>query len=133
VVAALAAGCASVSVTTTTTTSATPSRGQIHLASVGTPTECHARLSGHDATITFNSATLNVEPMCAQFVQKSAALGELWVADGPATAYGTPQTVCNLVSGSVNAAVIDTGTLTYGQSACTGMITAGWTEQAPTQ
>jgi len=111
-------------------TTATTTAGQMTLASSTSPSSCHVQPGGgHDAELVFSSDTLDVAPMCDDWVQKSAAQGEIWVENQPITSSGAElTTMCVLHSGSVTANVVDSGLQTYGQDACRGLLAAGWLE-----
>jgi hypothetical protein len=88
---------------------------------------------GHDAEVIFSSASLNIEPMCADWVSTKAGAGELWIENGPVSHFETVSQVCALSDngGAETAEVWDGGGAMYGQEACTGLLAAGWTEQQP--
>lgn len=107
------------------------------LPSSATPTSCVAYATGHAAEIQFVSASFNVSTACTTWVADGAKQGSLWTTTQPSDA-SLPddlQQVCELQSqsGDEYALVLDDGEQTIGQGACTGELSAGWTDWSPPQ
>lgn len=103
-----------------------------YMPASATATTCTAYLAGHDALLEYASNTFNVAHACQQWIRNNATQGSLWTEQTPAD--GIPfddAQVCALTNaqGDVTASVLDDGDQVHGQSACEGLLAAGWVDQ----
>jgi hypothetical protein len=137
----LLTGCGGSSAAPPSTTKAKPPPGAggttkaFTMPPSSTPTQCTVYLYGHVAQITFSSQRVDVTPACKAWVQNSARNGAYWVVvstPGEAPSRSDLTTRCTLTDqqGAVTAVVDDSTRATYGKSACSGLVSAGWSEQS---
>jgi hypothetical protein len=135
----LLAGCGSTKAVTVTSQSTVTQQAAASTAQTASnvavpasssPTSCETYLSGYDAELGFRSATLKVQPDCQSWIHNNASQGQLWTEQAPSEIPSDLSIVCQLSDpeGKVQAVVLDDGGQTYGQNACTGLISAGWIE-----
>lgn len=108
-----------------TTTPRPPAAGSVS-STVGAGA-CSLVLYGQSAEVTFSSADRPVQPLCAEWAQAQARLGELWQELPGPIGPGTTR-VCEVFSGSVVADVSDTPSAFFGQQACEQLLADGWRE-----
>jgi hypothetical protein len=132
----LLAGCgASGTSQTASGTPASSATSGFTMPASATPTQCTACLYGHAAQVTFSSQTLDVAPACKSWARTNGEQGQYWVLVASPASAPSPSdltTVCNLQNeqDNVNAVVDDDGSATYGQAACSGLVSAGWLESS---
>lgn len=103
----------------------------MHLAGASGGASCSVYLYGHPTVITFSSPTLQVRRECADWIRGAARSDELWTPTPQQSPNGAYTQVCALEDAQHNVRAMiaaDTGGGVYGQAACTGLITQGWTE-----
>jgi hypothetical protein len=139
-VAIAAGGCGSATTVTVSgtsaqqsTTSSAAANGSFTMTPSSSSTQCTVYLYGHTAQITFSSDTLDVTPACQTWARTSGAQGEYWVIvqnAGQAPSASDAVTVCSMenAQGTVFAVVNDSRGQTYGQGACSALVSDGWVQ-----
>jgi hypothetical protein len=98
------------------------------------PTACIDYQAGGAAEVEFVALNHAAQPACQAWTKTTARQGSLWTQQEPQNVqYIRLSQVCSLstAAGAVTASVVDEGTQTSGQAACSSLIASGWSSAAP--